>query len=102
MIALEEELPLIKPDFKTDPKLIKYTWIGHSTAVISLGNDANIMIDPVFYERCSPVSCVGPKRYRNPACEIEELPKIDAVFVSHDHYDHLDNGSLMKLYERNN
>lgn len=89
------------PDFTMLNNQIKYTWIGHSTAVISLGNDANIMIDPVFYERCSPTPCVGPKRYRPPACEVEDLPKIDAVFVSHDHYDHLDANALEKIYKRN-
>ena len=59
------------------------------------------MIDPVFYERCSPSRCAGPKRYRPPACEVNDLPKIDAVFVSHDHYDHLDTETLDKIYEKN-
>jgi len=48
------------------------------------------MIDPVFSLRSSPVQWAGPKRYRPPACNIEELPPIHGVFISHDHYDHLD------------
>ena len=56
-----------------------------------------MIIDPVFADRCSPVQKVGPKRFRPPPCKIAELPEIHAVFVSHDHYDHLDYGALKEL-----
>ena len=80
----------MKPNFKEITKSdIRYTWIGHSTAVIQIGPD-NLIIDPVFSNRCSPVQIAGPKRFRPPACTIPELPKIDLVLISHDHYDHLD------------
>lgn len=80
----------MKPNFKiVTEKDIRYTWIGHSTAVIQVGPD-NLLIDPVFSERASPYQFVGPKRFRPPACSIPELPRIDIVLVSHDHYDHLD------------
>ena len=78
------------PKFKTSENKITYTWIGHSTAVLAIGDQANIMIDPIFSMRCSPVQCVGPKRYRLPACEVSKLPPIHSVLVSHDHFDHLD------------
>lgn len=52
------------------------------------------MIDPVFADRASPYGFAGPKRYRPPACSIQELPDIDLVLVSHDHYDHLDEHAL--------
>ena len=90
---------MIKPDFTITTKNdIRYTWIGHATAVIQVGPD-NFIIDPVFSDRASPVQAVGPKRFRQPACMIHQLPPIDAVFVSHDHYDHLDEHSLKALHK---
>ena len=71
-------------------------WIGHSTFLINNG-EINILIDPVFSERVSPFSFVGPKRMIPPAIEINQLPKIDIVLISHNHYDHLDIASLSKL-----
>ena len=61
-------------------------WIGHSTFLINNG-EINILIDPVFSERVSPFSFVGPKRMIPPAIEINQLPKIDIVLISHNHYD---------------
>ena len=90
-------LPLEKPKFSTSENTITYTWIGHSTAVIAIGDKTNLMIDPVFSMRCSPFQFAGPKRYRLPACDVKSLPQIHAVFVSHDHYDHLDDQSLEDL-----
>ena len=52
------------------------------------------MIDPVFSDRASPYQWIGPKRFRDPACLIKDLPRIDAVLISHDHYDHLDEHAL--------
>ena len=96
---LEKELPMVKPDFSmADVKNIKYTWIGHSTAVIQIGPD-NFIIDPVFSERASPSQLVGPKRFRPPACSIPELPRINVVLISHDHYDHLDEAALKSLHK---
>ena len=71
-------------------------WIGHSTFLINNG-EINILIDPVFSERVSPFSFVGPKRMIPLAIEIHQLPKIDIVLISHNHYDHLDIASLSKL-----
>ena len=76
-------------------------WIGHSTFLINNG-EINILIDPVFSERVSPFSFVGPKRMIPPAIEINQLPKIDIVLISHNHYDHLDIASLSKLSNINN
>lgn len=91
---LNRVLPMTVPRFGVGEDEIKYTWIGHSTAVISFGGDANFLIDPVFSERSSPFQWIGPKRFRPPACRISELPIINAVLVSHDHYDHLDEHAL--------
>jgi N-acyl-phosphatidylethanolamine-hydrolysing phospholipase D len=78
-----------QPDFRPVKDCMKATWLGHSTVLIQDGH-INMLVDPVFGVRASPVSFVGPKRFRRPACDIQELPRIDAVFISHDHYDHFD------------
>ena len=88
---------MIKPNFSISTERdLRYTWIGHSTAVLQIGPD-NFIIDPVFSDRASPVQAVGPKRFRPPACLIHELPPICTVLISHDHYDHLDETSLKTL-----
>jgi hypothetical protein len=89
-VELERLLPVRTPKFSSADNAITYTWIGHSTAVLSIGRQANIIIDPVFSQRASPFQWIGPQRYRPPACEVDSLPPIHGVFVSHDHYDHLD------------
>ena len=75
-------------------------WIGHSTFLIKK-DDLTILTDPIFSERASPLKRFGPKRLIPPALNINELPKIDVVTVSHNHYDHLDIRSLKILYELN-
>jgi N-acyl-phosphatidylethanolamine-hydrolysing phospholipase D len=75
------------------PKEAQATWLGHSTFLIQV-NGMNILTDPVFSERASPVSWAGPKRYTKPAIPIEDLPRIDVVLISHNHYDHLDLPSI--------
>jgi N-acyl-phosphatidylethanolamine-hydrolysing phospholipase D len=94
---LETLLPIKNPKFSSSENKITYTWIGHSTAVLSIGDQANIIIDPVFSHRSSPFQWIGPERYRAPACEVKNLPTIHGVFVSHDHYDHLDEYALNDL-----
>ena len=75
-------------------------WIGHSTFLIKKDN-LTILTDPIFSERASPFKRFGPKRLIPPALNISELPKIDVVTVSHNHYDHLDIRSLKILHELN-
>ena len=75
-------------------------WIGHSTFLIKK-DDLTILTDPIFSERASPFKRFGPKRLIPPALNISELPKIDVVTVSHNHYDHLDIRSLKILHELN-
>lgn len=57
-----------------------------------------MLLDPVWSERMSPVSFLGPKRFRPPPCGLEEVPEVDVVAISHNHYDHLDLGTVKKLY----
>lgn len=72
------------------------TFIGHATFLIQL-KDLNVLTDPMFSERASPIRFMGPKRIREPGIKLEELPEIDVVVISHNHYDHLDLESLKML-----
>lgn len=75
------------------------TWVNHSTFLVQLPH-LNILFDPVYSERVSPVSWAGPRRVHDPGIPWEKLPKIDVVMVSHNHYDHCDIETLVKLYRR--
>ena len=74
----------------------RVTWIGHSTALIEY-RGVTILTDPVFSNRVSPFSFAGPVRITQPALSIEELPPIDYVLISHNHYDHLDVATVEAL-----
>lgn len=80
---------------------IKYKQVNHATVLIQ-HSGLNILTDPVFSMRASPFQWMGPKRKRNPSIRIEDLPDIDVIVISHDHYDHLDVKSLKKLSEKHN
>jgi L-ascorbate metabolism protein UlaG (beta-lactamase superfamily) len=82
-----------------DESKLEIYFIHHATFLIRIGK-INILTDPVFSERASPVQFLGPKRIHDLAIEIEELPKIDLVLISHNHYDHMDIVSLKKLYRK--
>ena len=75
------------------------TYINHSTFLIQL-NGLTILTDPIFSERCSPVSFAGPKRVREPGLAFDQLPPIDVVIISHNHYDHLDLETIKMLEEK--
>lgn len=85
-----------RPALDDSSENLKVTYIGHATLLIQTMG-INLLIDPVFSERCSPFTSIGPKRVRPPFVPLEKLPKIDFVFVSHNHYDHLDQASLSWL-----
>ena len=65
------------------------TWLGHACFLVQM-DGLNLLTDPVWSDRCSPISWLGPSRYRKPPCKLSELPQIDVVLISHNHYDHLD------------
>lgn len=94
-----KEIPIINPKptwhKKKDSKL-RVTWLGHSTLLIEL-NNKTILTDPVFGLRASPTSYFGPKRFHPVPIKLDELPKIDLVLISHDHYDHLCVNTVSKL-----
>jgi L-ascorbate metabolism protein UlaG (beta-lactamase superfamily) len=80
---------------------VRITFVNHATFLIQAGG-LNILTDPVFSERTSPFSFIGPKRIHAPGINLEKLPTIDAIIISHDHYDHLDLDSINKLVKRDN
>ncbi|MFH6983691.1 MBL fold metallo-hydrolase [Marinoscillum luteum] len=83
-----------KPSSSSESLLI--TFVNHSTFLIQW-NHLNILTDPIWSERCSPFSFVGPQRMRPPGIHFEDLPHIDAVLISHNHYDHLDIPTIRQI-----
>jgi L-ascorbate metabolism protein UlaG (beta-lactamase superfamily) len=77
------------------------TWVGHSTFVLRTAS-AVMLTDPIFSDRASPLSWMGPKRVAAPGVDFDLVPKVDVVLLSHDHYDHCDLPSLRRLARRDN
>jgi N-acyl-phosphatidylethanolamine-hydrolysing phospholipase D len=82
-----------KPDLVANPSI---TWVGHATLLLRVGG-LSVLTDPHFSERASPLRIAGPKRVVAPIPALAELPHIDAVVISHNHYDHLDQDTVAKL-----
>jgi len=78
---------------------LRVTFVGHSTMLIQM-DGLNILTDPIWSMRASPLSWIGPRRHRPPGLRLEDLPPIDIVLQSHDHYDHLDIPTLRRLTAR--
>ncbi|KIP07586.1 hypothetical protein PHLGIDRAFT_105453 [Phlebiopsis gigantea 11061_1 CR5-6] len=112
-------LPVAKPTWGLDADAsrdsMKVTWLGHATVLLEMPartsinsedplpnppRGIRILFDPIFSERCSPVQFAGPKRITPSPCQVPDLPEIDAVVFSHDHFDHLDANTLRALLAR--
>ena len=93
----ETKEPNYQKIYKNEELMI--TWIGHESFLYQ-NKDINILTDPHFTERASPLSFTGPKRYMAPGIKIDDLPDIDVVTISHSHYDHLDYGTVKSLSEK--
>jgi L-ascorbate metabolism protein UlaG (beta-lactamase superfamily) len=78
---------------------LRITWFGHSSLLVEI-EGRRLLVDPVWSERCSPSRFLGPKRFHPVPLPLEALPPLDAVLISHDHYDHLDYATVMALKER--
>jgi L-ascorbate metabolism protein UlaG (beta-lactamase superfamily) len=88
---------LTKMSFAQPPASgLRATWLGHSTVLVEI-DGARILFDPVWARRASPSSLVGPKRFHEPPLALDDLPPLDAIVASHDHYDHLDRGVVRAL-----
>ncbi len=94
-----ENDPNVVGDVVARSEALRVTFINHSSFLIQVDN-LNILTDPVYSDRVSPFPWAGPKRVRLPGVAFEELPLIDVVIISHNHYDHLDIEALKKLYQR--
>jgi len=96
----DKALPVVKlgkQDFSEFPTSgLRVTWMGHSSALIEL-DGKKFLTDPIWSDRSSPVSFTGPKRFFDPPLALNDLPPIDAVIISHDHYDHLDKHTVQHL-----
>ena len=92
-------VPVRKPTFlpsRSTPAL-RATWLGHACYYVEFPGGFRVLFDPVFTPRCSPFSFLGPKRYTDVPCQIDDIPIIDAVVISHNHYDHLSHPTIMKI-----
>ena len=99
--VLQETLPVKAPGWVSQPdnfrpREARLTWLGHASVLAEIDN-FTVLTDPMFSDRASPMQFMGPKRFTAPACKVSELPKITAVVISHNHYDHLDINTVSKL-----
>ncbi|HEU5293263.1 MAG TPA: MBL fold metallo-hydrolase [Burkholderiaceae bacterium] len=91
------DLGLIQSNAKAGARMQPtVTWIGHATVLVQLAG-LNVLTDPVFSARASPLSFIGPQRAQKPGLLLSELPHVDLVVISHNHYDHLDDDSVRAL-----
>jgi L-ascorbate metabolism protein UlaG (beta-lactamase superfamily) len=91
---------LARSDFEAPPASgLRVTWMGHASVLIEIGG-LRVLTDPVWSERVSPSTAIGPKRFFDPPISLGELPRVDAVVISHDHYDHLDMATVRALAAR--
>jgi N-acyl-phosphatidylethanolamine-hydrolysing phospholipase D len=81
------------------PGEVRVTWVGHATFLLQAGG-VNLLTDPHWSRRASPTQRLGPARFQRPGIPFDELPPIDAVLLSHDHFDHLDHGTVERLRDR--
>jgi L-ascorbate metabolism protein UlaG (beta-lactamase superfamily) len=90
------QVPLVKEAHEASTEGLLVTWFGHSAALLEI-DGTTVLLDPVWSDRVSPSQQVGPKRLHPNPIELDALPRVDAVVISHDHYDHLDEASIRWL-----
>ncbi|MEV7776518.1 MBL fold metallo-hydrolase [Kitasatospora sp. NPDC086791] len=91
-------VPTVRPATPPGPAAegVEITWYGHASALVEI-EGFRVLLDPIWSDRCSPAAHLGPKRLHPVPVELEELPPVDAVLISHDHYDHLDMATVKRL-----
>lgn len=84
-------------DFRAEPTTgLRITWLGHSTSLVEIDSH-RFLLDPVWAVRASPIAWAGPRRFFEAPLSLDDLPRMDAVLISHDHYDHLDRRTVRRL-----
>lgn len=99
---LTDPLPRpVAPSFpaRADARAITITWVGHASFLVQIGG-LNVLLDPMWSERASPVQWTGPRRRTAPGIAFDALPAVDVVVQSHDHYDHLDDVTVRRIVAR--
>ncbi|KAI8952911.1 NAPE-hydrolyzing phospholipase D [Xylaria longipes] len=98
---LEDKLvPVVKPQFlptRTASSELRATWLGHACYYVEYPSGLRVLFDPVFEDCCAPVNFMGFKRYTERPCDIADIPFVDAVVISHSHYDHLSYPSVQEV-----
>lgn len=97
--AFPSPFPHAKPETRLAPDKVRVTHVGHASFLVQAGG-RNILIDPVWSKRASPLKAIGPKRVNAPGIFFEDLPPIDLVLVTHNHYDHMDTGVIGRVWQR--
>lgn len=96
-------MPVQEPTFlptRFASQELRTTWLGHASHYTEFPSGLRVLFDPVLEDRCSPFTFAGPKRYTRRACAIADLPFVDAVIISHSHYDHLSAATIQELRTR--
>ena len=89
-------LPQDKPPQRVNGGALRVTFVGHATFLIQT-QGVNLLVDPVWSDRASPIGFAGPKRVNAPGIAFDDLPPIDAILLTHNHYDHMDMATLKRL-----
>ena len=93
------DLVFIQSNAKASTMQPAITWVGHATMLVQ-ADGLNVLTDPIFSERASPIQSLGPQRVQPPGLSVDQLPPIDVVLISHNHFDHLDKNSVLALSNR--
>lgn len=93
------EIRVDRPAFTDEPRTLAATWLGHASVLVEV-DGMRVLTDPVFSRRCSPSQTVGPLRMHPNPVDVADLPPVDVVLISHDHYDHLDMETVVAIAGR--
>ncbi|KAH7356266.1 beta-lactamase superfamily domain-containing protein [Pyrenochaeta sp. MPI-SDFR-AT-0127] len=95
-------VPIQKPTFNSSRQVSKLraTWLGHACYFVEFPGGLRVLFDPVFEDCCAPIQLKSLKRYTPPPCEIEDLPFVDVVVISHNHYDHLSYPTIQRIQKK--